>query len=240
MTLTVKDNQGASSTPFSAPVSVTVPVVSNPVTFRAAAHSAPGAAKVKSVVIPATAHAGDTVLLFVTDATAAGWSAPTGVSGLTSVDTFTNAGVVTTVYKKALAAGDVGATVSISAATAAKAVLTAGVYANVSAASPAAGGEAHAADTATTSHVSPTVTAQSGDVVLSYWADKSSATSTWTAPASVTARDTAIDNGSGRFGGLLADSGTGVSAGTYGGLTATTDAQSSQGNMVTIALSPSM
>ena len=238
VTLTVTDNQSATGQQQTT-IPVTVPVVTNPVTFRAAAHSAVGSGKTKSVVIPSAAQPGDTLLLYVTEGSAAGWSAPTGVTGLNPVDTFTNSGLTTTVYDKALVAGDPGKTITISAATAAKAGLTAAVYTNVASTSPLSVSLAHAGDTTGTSHVSPVITAQNGDLAVTYWGEKSNATTTWTAPASTTTRDSATDTGTGHFDTLLVDSGSPVTAGSYGALTATADG-SGQANAETLSLTPAV
>ena len=167
VTLTVTDDGGATNT-----TTVSVPVAIPP-TFRAAAHSAAGSAKTKTLVIPATAHVGDTLLLYVTEASGAGWGTPTGITGLNQVDTVTATSVNTTVYLKTLAAGDPGKTLTIAAGTAAKAVLTAAVYSGVSATSPVPAGIGHRSDAATTSHLSATVTASAGDLVVTYWGEKS-------------------------------------------------------------------
>ena len=182
------DNSAATTT-VTNPVSVTVPPPVNQVAFRAAAHSAPGASATKSVTVPAAAQAGDTLLLYFTSAPAAGWTGPAGISGLTQVDTFTNGTLRETVWKKTLTAGDLGSTASVTIGTSGKSVLTAAVYSGVQSTSPVAAQVAHAGDTAQSAHVSPTVTAQAGDLVVTYWADNSVGTSSWTAPAGTTQRD---------------------------------------------------
>ena len=75
--------------------------------------------------------------------------------------------------------------------------------------------------------------------MVSYWSDKSANTTAWTAPAGVAERDqVAADPGAYRFSELTADSGGPVPAGTYGGLTATTNATSDKAVMWTIVLKP--
>ena len=76
-----------------------------------------------------------------------------------------------------------------------------------------------------------------GDVVVSVWAGKSSAITTWTAPAGQTVES--VDNGSGggRINSIATDAGI-ASAGPAGGLTATTDQPGSAFGAWTIVLGP--
>ena len=85
-------------------------------------------------------------------------------------------------------------------------------------------------------HTTPTLEAVAGDWALSYWADKSSATTAYTLPGGVTQRQAACSTNAGRICSALADSGGPVAAGTYGGLTATADSVSANATMWTILL----
>jgi hypothetical protein len=85
-------------------------------------------------------------------------------------------------------------------------------------------------------HTTPSVAAGSGDWAVSYWADKSSATTGFALPAGVTGRQAICSANAGRVCSVLADSGAPVSAGPFGGLTATADASSSNATMWTILL----
>ena len=81
--------------------------------------------------------------------------------------------------------------------------------------------------------MSPTLTASAGSWVATYWSDKSSGTTQWTAPTGTTVRDTlTADPGSTRFSALLVDSNGPVAAGAYGGLKATTNATSDKAVML--------
>ena len=71
---------------------------------------------------------------------------------------------------------------------------------------------------------------------MSYWADKSSATTGFTLPGEVTQRQAICSTNAGRVCSVLADSDGGVSAGTYGGLTATANAASGNATMWTVLL----
>ena len=117
-----------------------------------------------------------------------------------------------------------------------KMALRLAAYANAS------GVAAHAVavDTVTkASHTTPTVTVPgSGSWVLSYWADKSSSTTAWSAPAGQTVRGTTIGTGTGRVTSLLTDGNGAAAAGTAGGLSASTDVAGTKATMVTIVLAP--
>ena len=143
-----------------------------------------------------------------------------------------------TLWKKAVTASDVNAVVRLSASSYAKGALSLAVYSGVDPASVNVGATAHTRDSGTNAHRSPTVTTRPGDLAVSYWADKSGSTTSWTAPTGVATRDTFSDAGAGRFGSLLADSAAPASGGAYGGLTARTNAPSYEGASWTVALSP--
>jgi PKD repeat protein len=233
VTLEVKDSAGATNT-VSHDVSVTVP--HNPIAFVGASHSVPGATKVKQASVPAGAQVGDTLVLVFTKGSTSSWTGPAGISGWTQVDTYTNATVTTTVWTRVATADDLGKAVRMDNTAFQKAVLNLLVYSGVNASSVAV---AHSGDSAKATHVTPSLNASAGDWMVSYWADKSAGTETWTAPSDVTTRDTAIDNGtSGRYGSLVSDSGGPVPQASYGGLTAAVNAPSEKAVMLTIGLSP--
>lgn len=78
-----------------------------------------------------------------------------------------------------------------------------------------------------TEHTSPNApVAAAGTWAITYWGDKSSSTTSWTAPSGVETRGTGIGSGSGRITSLIVDSNGTVPTGTYGNKTATTDAAS--------------
>jgi hypothetical protein len=80
------------------------------------------------------------------------------------------------------------------------------------------------------------VEAAAGDWALSYWADKSSATTAFTLPGSVTQRGAICGTNAGHVCSVLGDSGGPVAAGTYGGLVATADSSSANATMWTVLL----
>ncbi|WP_460788776.1 PKD domain-containing protein [Nocardioides maradonensis] len=233
VTLTVTDNGGRTS---SVSHQVSIASLNKQITFVGASHSGPGATASKSVTIPAAAVPGDTAVLVLTSSTANTWTGPG--TGWSQVSTVTNVSIRSTVWTKLLAAGDPGSTVTFTSPSNAKAVVSMGVYDGVSTTQPV-DVSAGAGDAGGTVHTTPVVAATAGDWVVSSWTDKSSAVTAWTAPSGATFRDSSFDTGSsGRFSSLLTDSGGPAAAGTYGGLTATTDAASDKAIMWTIALGP--
>ncbi len=178
------------------------------------------------------------MVLVFTSGTGNTWSAPG--AGWTQVGTtLTNVSINSTAWVKTVTGSDPGSQVTLTSPTTGKAIMSLGVYSGVSTASPV-DAFARAGDAGGSSHATPSVNAANGDLVVSWWTDKSAAVAQWTKPAAVTKRDDAYDSGtSGRFSVLMADSGSAVGAGSYGNLTATTDTSSDKSAMWTIALKPS-
>lgn len=189
-----------------------------------------------SVTVPASVQAGDGLLLtFTANDTTRTVTPP---SGWTQVGTQNNGSAVSTVWQKVATSGDAGQSVSVGLNDFAKVNLRVLAYRGTNPTAPVAVATNTADASTTTSHVSPAATVSAaGSWVVTYWSDKSSTTNTWTAPGGVTSRGTSIGSGSGRVTSLTADSGGTVPTGSYGGLTATTDA-ASKALTWTIVLAP--
>lgn len=208
------------------------------VQFVTAAHSDGGNRKVAKLMVPGAASIGDTALLFFAQPSAASWSGPTGVTGWTRLDTYTNGTLVSTVWAKTVTAADLGATVRFDSPTYAHGSVQLAVYGGVDPAAPVAA-FAHDGDASTASHTTPTVTSAAGDYVVSYWADRSGSPRAWSAPAGQITRDSSPDSGSGvAVNGLITDAGAASPGGASGGYTATTDSSTDRANMWTIVLKP--
>ena len=186
-----------------------------------------------SVTIPASASVGDTVLLALsvndntrTFADPAGW---------TKLDAHVVKTMSTTVYAKTVAAGDPGSKVTFTLSAAAKSTITAAVYSGVDPALPIL--VSKASDVANTStKQTPAVTAPADSWVISYWADKSSATTSWST-SEATTREMQCVVSSGRVCSLFADSGSAVT-GSYGPKAASTDVATSTATMWSIVVQP--
>ncbi len=189
-----------------------------------------------NTVVPAGTAAGDrlVMVLSLNDATRTSGNPSSGVTGWTLVDTATSGTMQTFVYTKVAAAGDGGKTVRFSMDAAAKYTLTVAAYSG----DMLAPQFAKASETVLRAgHTTPTVEAAAGDWAVSYWADKSSATTAFTLPAEVTQRQAICGANAGRIcsvaGRLRRPA---WPPGPYGGLTATADAASANATMWTILL----
>ncbi len=233
VSLEVTDTAGASD---SATHGVTVTVPKSPVAFVGASHSDPNATKVKRADVPEGTKPGDTLVLVFTRNTTSTWTDPAGVSGWTELETTTNGSVTTTVWTKTATAEDTagGVGVTMDNTRYQKAILNLLAYSGVASVTAAGAG-----DVGTAEHVTPPLEVPARAWLVSYWADKSSGTESWTAPDGVTTRDTATGTvGAGRFGSLVADSNGPVPQGSHGNLTATTPAPGDRGVTWTIGLEP--
>jgi hypothetical protein len=228
ITLTVTDNQGAtgSTTQDVTYTSSAAPAIA----FRASA-GFDGATATPSVTIPASVQAGDELLLFESYAsTSVTTSTPTG---WTQVGTATASNLTTFVYSKVASAGDAGSTVATSLSASARASLEVAAYAN---AAPTVEAAKAQSDTNSANHVSPTLlNLAAGSWAITWWGDKSSTNSQWTAPSGVASRTAVYGSGGGAVSALLVDSNAAV-AGSYGGLAATTNVTSGSAVSWTVAL----
>ena len=162
----------------------------------------------------------------------------TGPAGWTLVNSSINTATGTTslLWSKVAAAPDAGASATITNSATAKMALQMSAYSNAGAITA----QAVAFDTVNrTTHTTPIVpVAAAGSALVSYWADKSSATTTWAMPAAAQLRNLSVGSGSGRVTSALADTGS-LAAGTAGGLTATADSATARGVMWSIVIGPS-
>jgi PKD repeat protein len=229
VTLTVTDNDGGSgqTTRNVAPVAIrAIALVDSTVNQ--------GNVSTPNTLVPTATAAGDRMIavLSVNNATST-IIGSTGVTGWTLLDSATSGTMQTFVYTKVAAAADAGKTARFTMTAAAKYTMTIAVYSGDMLAPQVA----KASETVFgTGHTTPTIGAGAGDWAVSYWADKSSATTSITAPGEVTHRQGICGSSSGRICSELADSNGPLAAGTYGGLTATADAASSNATMWTILL----
>ncbi|MGW3769254.1 PKD domain-containing protein [Actinomadura verrucosospora] len=229
--LTVTDDRGGKGTR-----SQDVTVASNQVNigYRGGA-GGNGNVQTATAQVPPAVQPGDGMLLLLTfnssEATLA-----TPPAGWTQVGTQAAGTATSVVWKRVAQAGDAGTQVGIGFSAYTKADIRLLAYEGTNATDPVAA-VAKSSDAGTvTDHTGPSAQVDAaGSWVVTYWADKSSTTTSWTAPAGVEARGTGIGSGSGRITALVADSNGTVATGAYGGKTATTDA-ASRAAMWTIVL----
>ena len=185
-----------------------------------------------SVVLPTQVAAGDRLLLVLALNSASTVPDP---AGWTRVDTVIVKTMTTAVWTRVAGSGDGGGTTTIALPSPLKWTLTAAAYRGVDASVLPVATVATDVSSAT-ARTTPAVSAPAGSWVVSYWADKSGTTTAWTT-GQATSRQAACAPGSGRVCSLLADSGSAVS-GSYGPVTATTDAASTTAAMWSVVLTP--
>ena len=231
--LTVTDAAGATN-------QVTHPVTvgsSTGIAFRGAAGFVANTTA-PAVTVPSTVRAGDALVLFATlNVTTTSVAGPSGVGGWTAVVNVVSGSQRTMAWWKIASQGDAGQAVRLTFGVYTKVAMQLTGYGGTSPTPLGAVSQRSDADY-TTAHVTPVVNVSvGGSWLLSYWADKSSSTTNWTAPATSVPRDERIGSGSGRITSLVADSGAPVPTGSAGGLTAVTDA-ASRAVMISMVLAP--
>jgi PKD repeat protein len=232
VTLTVTDDTGATN---STTRQVTAaPAATGNATFRAAA-SANGNWTSSTVSVPASVEPGDVMVLITTTNNTSG--TVTGPAGWTLLDGVTDGGTDTQshLWTRIADAGDAGSTATVTSSNIAKMSTQLAAYDNASGITS----YALAFDTVVRAErTTPVVpVAQSGSALVSYWADKSSSTTTWAMPAGVELRELSVGGGGGRITSALGDTGS-VLAGDAGGLTAVADSSNRRGVTWSIVIGP--
>jgi hypothetical protein len=147
--------------------------------------------------------------------------------------------MVTRVWQKVADAGDAGKDVSVNLAAFSKAGMTIAAYAGTSLTAPIGAFESANETVTRAGHTTPVISNSiAGAWRVSYWADKTSSTTSWTAPAGEQVRATSFGTPSGYISTLLTDRGAAVPTGPQGGLTATANSSNSAATAWTLLLSP--
>ena len=233
--LTVTDNSGAPTT-LTKQVMV-IPAPTSNIAYRASATASVNAALAK-VTVPASVQAGDGLVLFATSNT--NTNVTTGPAGWTFLgEQISGTDTRTRLYSKVAGACDAGRQVSLTYAAATKVDLSLSAYSGTDTTTPVAAFASAAETVSRTTHTTPSVNVPAaGSWVVSFWADKSSATTAWTAPAGQVQRAQSIGTSTGRITSLEADSGAPVVAGAWTGQTATASSASAKATMWSVVLNP--
>ena len=226
VTLTVLDDRAASGVGTGEAVTAASAITNVATT----ANTQQLTATTRSVVVPATVQPGDTMLLLWSSNAAA---APTAPAGWTTHGVASTSASTTGAWSRTATASDAGSTVSVSTSNFLKADLVLTAYRGAQ-----VGGVVLAAETLTTAHhkAPDTTVADAGSWIVNYWADKSAATSAWTAPGGTATRHTYAGSGAGHVSELLSDSGGPVPVGSWTGLTASANSAALHATMATVVL----
>ncbi|HEY0618599.1 MAG TPA: PKD domain-containing protein, partial [Kribbella sp.] len=196
-----------------------------------------GARTSHTVRIPATAQAGDALVLYITANATTGTISDT-LTGWTLLKSRDGNGVRGRVWTKTAVAADINANVTVTTGDTLKSVIGVAAYrstGNATASASAVGGS----DASASSHTTPSVAvADTNSWLVSIWSEKSSVDLTWTLPAGATSRTTAAGTGSGKVSSVLGDSAGGVPTGTAAGRTATTSVATSRDVLFSVVLNP--
>jgi hypothetical protein len=208
---------------------------STPIGFRALTRTNVNSTA-PSVTVPAAVRDGDVMLLFATlNVTTLTVTPP---AGWTQLADFVTGSQRTLLWRRVATATDAGTPATVQLSGYAKVALQLAAYAGASRTTPVALVATRGDPANTLDHPTPAVAVNgAGRWVVSYWADKSSATTDWRPPAGVAVRDETIGSSGGHIDALLADGGGAAPEGTSPALTASTDA-SSRAAMITVVLQP--
>jgi PKD repeat protein len=236
VTLTVTDDDGAPGT-VTKDVVVQGAPADSPVDIVGSNAAAANNAR-PTIAVPTGTAAGDRLVLALSlNNTTSTVTGPSG-TGWTLLDSAAAGDMRTAVWTKVATAGMGGSSITVPLSALAKYTVTLAAYTGVDA-SAASLPFARATDTVNhAARLAPAVTVPEGAWVISYWADKSSTTTSWTPPGSVTARQQACGADAGRICSLFADSGASVSAGQYASLSASTNTASAKATAWSIVLPP--
>ena len=194
-----------------------------------------------TVQVPAGVQANDALLLFASAGSDRVLSGPG--AGWSQIGRVVDGSHATTVWRRIAALGDAGSTVRLtSGGVYTKVGMTLAAYRGTDPTDPVASITGAGEPGSTSSHRTPTVpNATAGAWRISYWSDKSGATTSWSPPGGETVRATTAGSGGGRVGTLLTDPAAGLTSGTpatTGGLLATANSSASTATMWTVLLRP--
>jgi 3-phytase len=186
--------------------------------------------------VPTTVQPGDALLLYVTanrsDVTL---QAP---SGWQSLGRQVDESMQSQLWLRVAQSADAGATVRVASNATAKMTAHVLAYSGTSQLAPVSAAVSASESRKTAAHTTPVAATSPSSWVLSLWSNKSSSTTGWTAPPSVTVRQFQSTSSSGRVTSLVADSGGPIGVTSAGGLTATASQSGTMATTWTVVLSP--
>jgi hypothetical protein len=231
ITVTVTDNDGGSSqVTHTAYIGVSPPP---PIAFKGVNTHYVNATS-DGINIPATTANNDALLLFDTFASKT-VTETGGLAGWTLVGSTVQGSQTTNVYSRVANGTDAGTAVNVQYSATVKAIVTIADYSGTDPSTPVETFQTATAASSTTATAPALTSLSDGTFVVSFWADKSSTTTTFTPPAGVTQENLTMGTGSSTVNSLLADSGGAVGP-NYPSQTATTNDASIANTAWNIAL----
>lgn len=211
------------------------PAPTGQVQYRASKTSYANAASTK-IQIPDSVAKGDALLMYASiNTTATIKSVP---SGWKQVGEKTSGSTRTYLFTKTASSTDARKSVSVDFSLTTKTALTVAAYEGASVTQPVSDVAVSAESKRQTSHLAPNLkSTPAGGVVVSYWADKSSASTYWTTPSGTSKRAAVTGSGSGRVTSVLADTSVSGTA-PWVGKSATASSASRKATMWSVSLTP--
>ncbi len=234
VSLTVTDSFGSVHT-TTHPVEVVAPSPPGQISFRGA-EAAVDNTKALTVSLAPTSNPGDLALAFVSMNTTT--AVATLPPGWTLLGRDTDGSLATEVWSRILGPGEAGGEVTLTLDTTTKAALTVAVYSGTDPVSPVEIWGTASEPSTSAVHHTPGLSTLDPGLIVSYWADKSSTTGSWTAPAGQIGRIQVAGTGGGHISALLSDGGGISAAGSQPALGATADSTSNKATMWSLSLVP--
>lgn len=189
------------------------------------------------LTVPVGAQRGDGMALLLTVNSSETEITPP--AGWRQVAESSDDGLRSLVWQRVVNEGDPGSRVTVTLSGYAKVDLRLLVYQGTNAFSPVYAKKGGVDLTEASERTTPQVEVEhAGSHAISYWADKSATTTEWALPNSVSQRGLGVGDGQAHITAVVADSGGPVEPGSYGGLTATSNAASSKAVVWTLSLLP--
>ncbi len=236
VTLTVTDSLDRAAR-ITKQVSASAPAPVGDVSFVAST-GANGNMNTARLTIPATVKGGDgLVLLLAMNSTA---TTPTTPSGWTLADHATTRGMSSYVYTRTATGTDAGSALTVPYTGGyAKTAIDLLAYRGVSTGAFLTSANTTYNSSGTTRQAPATPITTAGTWVISWWTDKSAATTTsWTLPSTLTKRNDSYGSGGGAISTAIADTGAPLTTGTYPARSATSNNPAGNAVAWTLGITP--
>lgn len=190
-----------------------------------------------SVTVPTTVRPGDRLVLFLTTNSTSS-TLDENLAGWTLLESRDGNGIRGRAWTRSATAADAGSSVTVTGGALAKSAMSLSAYRSTGpgfvSASAISG-----ANSSTSSHLTPaTSAAHANSWLVSVWSEKSSGSTSWGLPATVTARTETAAAGNGKVSTILGDSAGAVPVGPLPGRNATTSTPVSRSMLFSVVIDP--